>query len=65
MFWAVFHQNGDALTVWAEDHTDRTMPASIASSADKVGMAQTVHYGDYVEMPEKEFHILNSTNKLN
>jgi POT family proton-dependent oligopeptide transporter len=63
VFWAVFHQNGDALTVWAEDYTDRTMPASIASTADKVGMAQTVHYGDYVEMPEEEFHILDSTKK--
>ncbi len=23
VFWAVFHQNGDALTVWAEEYTDR------------------------------------------
>lgn len=44
IFWAVFHQNGDALTVWAKDHTDREMPASIASVAQKVNMAQEVTY---------------------
>ena len=44
IFWAVFHQNGDALTVWAEDYTDRTMPTSIGAFADKVGMAQTVTF---------------------
>lgn len=42
IFWAVFHQNGDALTIWAEDHTDREMAAGISTVADKVGMAQTV-----------------------
>ncbi len=42
IFWAVFHQNGDALTVWAEDYTDREMPTSVASVAEKVGMAQVV-----------------------
>ncbi|MEZ5047301.1 MAG: peptide MFS transporter [Chitinophagaceae bacterium] len=42
VFWAVFHQNGDALTVWAEDHTDREMPAAVATVAEKVNMAQVV-----------------------
>ncbi|HRO38519.1 MAG TPA: peptide MFS transporter [Flavobacteriales bacterium] len=42
IFWAVFHQNGDALTVWARDYTDREMPASIAQLADPVNMAETV-----------------------
>ena len=44
IFWAVFHQNGDALTVWAEDFTERTMPESLGNFADKVGMAQTVTF---------------------
>jgi POT family proton-dependent oligopeptide transporter len=30
VFWAVFKQNGTALTTWAEFYTDRTMPAAIA-----------------------------------
>jgi POT family proton-dependent oligopeptide transporter len=42
IFWAVFHQNGDALTIWAEQYTDRAMPESLANVADKVGMAQIV-----------------------
>lgn len=44
VFWAVFHQNGDALTVWAKDHTNREMPAAVASVAEKVNMAQIATY---------------------
>lgn len=42
IFWAVFHQNGDALTVWAEEYSNREMPAAVAGPADALGMAQTV-----------------------
>jgi POT family proton-dependent oligopeptide transporter len=42
VFWAVFHQNGDALTGWAEDYTNREMPASVATVAEKADMAQIV-----------------------
>lgn len=42
IFWAVFHQNGDALTVWAKDYTDREMPQALGQAADDLGMAQTV-----------------------
>jgi POT family proton-dependent oligopeptide transporter len=42
IFWAVFHQNGDALTVWAKDHTDREMPLAVSNVSDDLGMAQTV-----------------------
>jgi len=55
IFWAVFHQNGDALTVWAEEYTHRELPASIGPGANSVGMAQTVEYADYVDMPEEEY----------
>ncbi len=44
IFWAVFHQNGDALTVWAEDYTDREMPEWIAKPAETAGMAQPTNY---------------------
>ncbi len=40
VFWAVFHQNGDALTVWAQDFTDRAIPSAIAKPINAVGMAQ-------------------------
>jgi POT family proton-dependent oligopeptide transporter len=31
IFWAVFHQNGDALTVWAKDYTNREMPLAVSN----------------------------------
>lgn len=42
IFWAVFHQNGDALTVWAKDYTERGMPEGISKIAGKMGMAETI-----------------------
>ena len=43
LFFAIFHQNGDALTIWAEDHTDREMSAGVAGVADKAEMAQEIY----------------------
>lgn len=54
-FFAIFHQNGDALTVWAEDHTDRNMPVSVSNVADKVGMAQVVVNNDIVAADQVTF----------
>ncbi|MDR2627213.1 MAG: peptide MFS transporter [Dysgonamonadaceae bacterium] len=42
VFWAVFHQNGDALTVWANDYTDREMPAALTGIASTIGLAEEV-----------------------
>lgn len=42
VFWAIFHQNGDALTVWAERYTDREMPVSVSKVAKAVDMVQVV-----------------------
>lgn len=55
VFWAIFHQNGDALTVWAEDYTDRKLSTGIANVADKVDLAQTVTYHESVSYSEEEF----------
>jgi POT family proton-dependent oligopeptide transporter len=55
LFFAIFHQNGDALTVWAEDHTDRNMPATVSNVADKVGMAQVVVNNDIVSADQATF----------
>ncbi|MFN0013470.1 MAG: peptide MFS transporter [Saprospiraceae bacterium] len=41
-FWAVFKQNGTALTTWAEFYTDRSMPALVESPAKFMGMVQEV-----------------------
>ncbi|MDQ3048690.1 MAG: peptide MFS transporter [Bacteroidota bacterium] len=42
VFWAVFKQNGTALTTWAELYTDRTMPAAVAPSAKKLQMSEEI-----------------------
>jgi len=42
VFWAIFHQNGDALTVWAEDYTHRVIPKVIEKPADVLGMTQYI-----------------------
>ena len=42
VFWAVFHQNGTALTIWARDYTDREMPAAMVETADALGMVEQV-----------------------
>lgn len=55
LFFAIFHQNGDALTVWAENHTDRKMPDGVAAVADKVGMAQVVVNNDIVSADQATF----------
>lgn len=55
VFWAIFHQNGDALTVWADEYTNRSMPAAAEKVLVKMDMAQTVNYSDYVDMPKEDF----------
>lgn len=42
IFWAIFHQNGDALTVWAEEYTDRQPNAVVSAPLDKLSLSQTV-----------------------
>ena len=42
IFWAIFHQNGSALTIWAEDYTDRGLAQWVEPVAEKLGMVQEV-----------------------
>lgn len=42
VFWAVFHQNGSALTVWAERYTNREMPASMSQIAKTFDLVEEV-----------------------
>ncbi len=56
LFFAIFHQNGDALTVWAEDYTERSMSPGIAKVAEDVGMVQVVENNDIVSADETTFN---------
>lgn len=42
IFWAIFHQNGSALTIWAERYADRQMPSYIESIAESANLVQEV-----------------------
>jgi proton-dependent oligopeptide transporter, POT family len=42
IFWAIFHQNGAALTVWAEKYTNRKIPAAIEKPANTLSINQIV-----------------------
>lgn len=41
-FWAIFHQNGAALTTWANNYTRREIPAVVEPVAKVVGAVQKV-----------------------
>ena len=42
VFWAIFHQNGSALTVWADRFTSREMPASVEKFARTFDLVEEV-----------------------
>ncbi len=42
VFWAIFHQNGNVLTAWAERNTWREMPESLQAIGKPLGMIQVV-----------------------
>lgn len=42
MFWAVFKQNGTALTRWAKYYTDRELPAVIQEPAQNLYLAEEI-----------------------
>jgi proton-dependent oligopeptide transporter, POT family len=42
IFWAIFHQNGSALTIWAESYTDRKLPVAAETIAGTFGLVQKV-----------------------
>jgi POT family proton-dependent oligopeptide transporter len=44
IFWAVFKQNGTALTTWAESYTNRELPPSTVPVARSMGMVQDVTF---------------------
>ena len=44
IFWAIFKQNGTALTTWAKYYTDRALPAWQEKPAQALGMVQDIPY---------------------
>lgn len=44
MFWAVFKQNGTALTRWANYYTDRSVPAALEKPLESIYLVETLDY---------------------
>lgn len=58
VFWAIFKQNGTALTTWAESYTDREIPAAVEPVAKTLGMTQTVTFAkDSVPLTDEQFRV--------
>lgn len=43
VFWAIFHQNGNVLTSWAEENTDRSLTPATEGVATAMRAVQEVH----------------------
>jgi len=58
VFWAVFKQNGTALTTWADKYTDREIPTMLVPPATVLGMVQEKPYvKDSVPKADAQFRI--------
>lgn len=58
MFWAVFKQNGSALTTWADRYTDRSLDGTTATVFDHLNLAQTIPYKkDSVALYDQQFRL--------
>ncbi len=55
IFWAIFHQNGSALTLWAKSYTDRQIPKSVEGVAEVFKLVETVK-PDTVKIVKKDAH---------
>jgi POT family proton-dependent oligopeptide transporter len=63
VFWAIFKQNGTALTTWAESYTDREVPAALVKPAKVLGMVQEPAYvKDSVPLADEQFRISRDAN---
>jgi len=55
VFWAIFHQNGAALTLWAERYTHREVPAAVANITEDLYLTQVVTT-DMRDVPATDLH---------
>ncbi len=64
MFWAVFKQNGTALTTWAQFYTDRELPTVIEAPAKSLYLAETLTFKkDSVNLYNDKFQLVKEDGK--
>ncbi len=58
VFWAIFKQNGTALTTWAESYTNREIAQPFIPAAKSIGVVQEIKYSkDSVPVTDDQFKI--------
>jgi POT family proton-dependent oligopeptide transporter len=58
MFWAVFKQNGTALTIWADSYTNRQVSGTAADVVKAVKLAEDIPYQkDSINMYDAQFRL--------
>jgi len=65
MFWAVFKQNGTALTTWAQYYTDREVPAVIEKPAEAIYLVEKIknETGEVVKY-DKDFRVVKENGEV-
>lgn len=65
IFWAIFKQNGTALTTWAQYYTDRETPTFVKPTAEHLYLVEKVtNKVDSVEAFNDKFSIIKENGKV-
>ena len=65
LFWAVFKQNGSALTYWADRYTDREVSGYCRKVFNGLILAQKLHYKkDSVALYDEQFRLQKEDGKV-
>ncbi|MBL7708196.1 MAG: peptide MFS transporter [Chitinophagaceae bacterium] len=65
LFWAVFKQNGTALTIWADNYTDRQVHGTTADIFKSLKQAKdTTYTKDSVELYDELFRLQKKDGKV-
>lgn len=65
LFWAVFKQNGSALTIWADSYTDRQVSGTAGDVFNSVSLSKELSYKkDTVEMYDRQFRLQKKDGQI-
>jgi proton-dependent oligopeptide transporter, POT family len=65
LFWAVFKQNGSALTIWADTYTNRQVSGTAGDAFKAVKLAEEVTYKkDSINLYDAQFRVQKKDGKV-
>lgn len=65
LFWAVFKQNGTALTIWADNYTNREIKGKAADVISGVKLAKDIEYKkDSIDLYNEKFILQKADGKI-